>query len=139
MAAIDVAAKKLSGPNDADENTMMLKYRIAVAAAALTPIAATAIAAPLSVKSSGADFVAASRDERAMWGYVASRSLHDDRGGTETFSFGEDLTRCLEGMLTRTGNDAGKPIQMLTGTSLPQLTALCATAMQERLDAGRRK
>ncbi|WP_423415550.1 hypothetical protein RLW55_03205 [Hyphomicrobium sp. B1] len=112
--------------------------RLGLAVAFLVATATGAYTAPLTVQSSGEDFIAANQDERAMWGYAASRALHDGRGGTETFSFGEDLTQCLEAMLTKTDNDAGKPMQMLTGTSLSQLTALCATAMQERLDAGRR-
>jgi hypothetical protein len=87
---------------------------------------------PLSINSTGNDLAAAFRDERDFWGYSASRALHTDEGGVDTFHFGMALVKCLEAMVTKTDAtpDEARATKLKAGTSLPELTALCATAMQ---------
>ncbi|WP_045836437.1 hypothetical protein [Hyphomicrobium sp. 99] len=95
----------------------------------------SATAGPLTVKSNGADYIAASRDERDMWGYGASRALHHGEGGREIFAFGRALVQCLDGALTKTNAVEAKSMNMLTGTGLPELTAFCATMLQNEENA----
>ena len=76
----------------------------------------------LRPSSTGAEWVSASGNERLSWGLFASSAMGEDVSAA-------DITLCLAGALGFTGDTGDAGATLLRGSTLSELSALCATSI----------